>query len=92
MEVDGSHHMVMLMQCCPHQPSQPGCLRAAENAAHNKGWEPRIYFAVIMTVDPFPVMYSGHLGGNRIKENTEGKENSRKTFELLIIFLGTNLG
>lgn len=90
--MDGSHHMVMLMQWCPHLPSQPGCLRAAENAVHNKGGEPRIHFAVVMAVDPSPVMDLGHLGGNRIKANTEGKKNSRKTFELLIMCLETNLG
>lgn len=95
VEVDGSHHMLMLMQECPHQPSHPGCLRAAENAEHHKGWGPKIYFAAIMTVDPSPVMYSGHLDASgrkqRIKENTEGKA-SRKTFELLHMCQETNLG
>ena len=72
---------------------------AAENAVHN--WtrdgkpEDRIYFAIIMTVDPLPVIYSGHLDASgrkqSIREHREGKA-SRKTFELLIMCQETNLG
>lgn len=71
---------------------------AAENAVHK--WtgdgkpEDRIYFAVIMTVDPFPVIHSGHVDASRrkwsIREHREGKA-SGKTFEILIMCQETNL-
>lgn len=79
-------------------PAQPGWLFESSRKCSpqmHKGWEPRIYFAVIMTVDPFPAMYSGHLDASgrklRIKENRQRKA-SRKTFELLMMCQETNLG
>lgn len=88
---------VMLTQGCPHLPAahslgEVGSMGAAENAVHKRARDSkpkgRICFAVIMTVDPFLVIYSGHLDASgrkqTIREHREGKA-SRKTFELLIM-------
>lgn len=80
---------------CSSALTSPGCLRAAENAAHNKGWEPRIYFAVILSVDPFPVMYSGHLDASGRKENKikhRRKEKLQKNIWVANYVLGNKFG
>lgn len=83
----------------PASLGEVGYTGAADNAVHK--WtrdgkpEDRIYFAVIMMVDPFPAIYSGHLDASgrkqSVREHREGKA-SRKTLELLIMCRETNLG
>lgn len=85
---------------CPlpedHGLGESGCAEDAGNRAHkwikDGRWQDNL---VIMTVDPFPVMYSGHLGASGRKcskrEHREEKA-SGKTSELLVMCQETNLG
>lgn len=65
----GDAHAVVPHLPAAHSLGEVGYMGAAENAVHK--WtsdskpENRIYFAVIMTVDPFPFIYSGHLDASR---------------------------